>query len=139
MMNGNDPERREHHSEPIIDVSIIDKLVDQLSAQLVHNLVEDCFAEFDLQVEQFKQAGARGDWAGCLTTLHGMRGIAVDYGATGLSNEITMTKQVLLDRRYDVLASQVRNLTAARRDARKALIMRLAKRAATEFSNNEAG
>lgn len=136
MTSDNDPPLDKRQSEPIIDAGVIDTLFAQLDAQLVHNLVDDCFVEFDRQIMNFKQAGARGDWAGCLTTLHGLRGIAVDYGAVALSAQITATKQALLDRQYDVLAQEIDKLSTAQRDARSALMMRLAKCAATRLSNN---
>lgn len=137
----NDPDliNQRIQAEPLIDASVIDTLFEKLDAELVHSLVEDCFDEFDRQISVFKQAGARGDWAGCLTTLHGLRGIAVDYGAIALSQEITTTKQILLNRQYDILADQVRKLGTAQRDARTALMMRLAKCAATQLSNKEPG
>ncbi|MDH3740158.1 MAG: hypothetical protein OER56_01055 [Hyphomicrobiales bacterium] len=135
MTSNTDTTDQKRQTGPIIDSSVIDALFEQLDVQVVHDLIENCFTEFDQQIENFKQAGARGDWAGCLTTLHGLRGIAVDYGAAALSDEITATKQILLSRRYDALADQIRNLSVAQRDARTALMMRLAKCAATKQSN----
>jgi len=139
MTNNSDPTDQRQPAEPIVDPSVVDALFEQLDVQVVHDLIENCFAEFDQQMENFRQAGARGDWTGCLTALHGLRGIAVDYGAAALSNEITKTKQVLLDRQYDVLAEQIRTLGTAQRDARTALMLRLAKCAASQQNRGQSG
>ena len=123
------------HNQPdvtIIDNAIVDLQFGQMDLSDARDLLEDCFAELDREIERFELAGAQGDRSGCLAALQGLRGFAADYGATALSNELAITRQALVVRDYGLLGESKSRFSEILRDTRTALLIRLARYAAVQ-------
>ena len=73
------------------------------------------------------------DFNACLRALHGLKGIGVDWGAVALVDQVSHLKEALLAGNYQSLAQSLLDLVDLQRETRSALLVRLAKCAATKM------
>ncbi len=120
-----------------IDVGVLDALFVQVGPEYARALVENCFAEFDYQIQLLEAASNTQDWAQCLAAIHVLRGISVEYGAVALSEQITAAKNALLMQDFAGLLDILESLKSAQKSVRTAILVRLAKCTATQVSRGD--
>ena len=114
----------------LIDLTVVEGMFDQIGIEHAIQLVEQSFVDFDAQIRRLHEGASREDWPDCLSALHGMKGIAVDWGAIALTDAVIAAKQALLEHDLEGLATILLNLVDLQRKTRSALLVHLAKCAA---------
>ncbi len=119
----------------LIDVAVVDALFFQLGTDQTAQLIDQCFTDFDTQIHRLHSGVSDQDWTTCLSAIHGMKGIAIDWGATALVDGVTSAKNALVAGEIQTLAENLIHLVDIQRETRSALLVHLAKFTATSVAN----